>query len=177
MAELQSVSEKEVKPIYHCMHCGVGFIYLEQLLSHGYVEHGCSWFCTGCYQGYDTDLGCRKHCKDAGCQRPGTMFLVERAKKKTPGREFFYREVAVDEFTTDLSGLPLGEQETDAGFTYYNKEVEPIHRIGHTYISAGRAGKILVANFAEVVDIQPYVLVRDCGQSLLGARPFGARKN
>lgn len=170
-----SDSEEEDKPIYHCMHCSVSFIYLEPLLSHGYVQHGCSWFCTVCYQGYETELGCLQHCKDAGCKRPGTMFLVERAKKKTPGREFFYSEVTVDECAADLSGLSLGEQEMKAGFTYYNQAIEPIHRIGHTYVSAGRAGKISLPDFAQVVNIQPYVRVRDWKMSHLGARPFCAQ--
>ncbi|KAH9365351.1 hypothetical protein HPB48_017483 [Haemaphysalis longicornis] len=78
-----SDSEEDVKPIYHCMHCSVSFIYLERLLSHGYVQHGCSWFCTVCYQGYETELGCLEHCKDPGCKWPGTMFLVERGKEET----------------------------------------------------------------------------------------------
>lgn len=157
--------EEEDKPIYHCMHCSVSFIYLERLLSHGYVQHGCSWFCTVCYQGYETELGCLQHCKDPGCSRPGTMFLVERAKKKTPGREFFYSEVTVDECAADLSGLSLGEQEIKAGFTYYLKDIEPIHRIGHTYVSAGKMGKISLPDFASVVNIQPYVRVRDWKKS------------
>ncbi|XP_077526884.1 uncharacterized protein LOC144138468 [Haemaphysalis longicornis] len=164
-----SGSEEEDKPIYHCMHCSVSFFYLERLLRHGYIQHGCSWFCTVCYQGYETQLSCLEHCKDPGCKWPGTMFVVQRVKKEVLGREFFFSEVTVDESAADLSGLLLGEREIKAGFTYYNRDIEPIHRIGYTYVSAGRAGKISLPDFAQVVNIQPYVRVRDFKLSLLRA--------
>lgn len=73
-----------------------------------------------------------------------------------------------EQFSTELDfGAHMGgpcSAEMREGFTYYNKDIEPIHSIGHTYVPAGGTDKISLLDFSEVVNIQPYVLVRDCNR-------------
>ncbi|XP_075724833.1 uncharacterized protein LOC119179471 [Rhipicephalus microplus] len=154
--------EEDDVPAYCCMQCSVSFMYLERMLSHGFTQHGCEYFCSVCYRGFQTKEHFMRHCRTRTCWRPPSVFRVEVLKRSSQ-RKFFYREVFVDyDDDNGAYSSSCGDDELEeCYYSFYNLEYEPVRGYASTYIKADTELKLSVQDIAQVMNIEPYVSVRD----------------
>lgn len=159
--------EEEASSIYHCMHCSVGFIYLQRLLGHGFSQHGCSYFCSSCYKGFKAKDGFVQHCKGRMCKRPKSMLCVEAAKKGSK-RTYFFKEISIV-YDNDGDSSSGEEQDTDmeesGAFSFYNQSYEPVKGIERAYLADNHGTKLSLQDVARVLNIEPYVRIVDWKRS------------
>ncbi|KAL1443645.1 hypothetical protein MTO96_030234 [Rhipicephalus appendiculatus] len=132
-----ATTEEEDVPAYYCMQCSVGFMYLERLLSHGFTQHGCDYFCSVCYRGFQTKEHFTRHCRSRTCWRPPSVFRVEVVKRSSQ-RKFFYRELFVDYDVSNGAYSSSGEDDEleECYYYFYKQDYEPVQGISRTYITA-----------------------------------------
>lgn len=162
-----TTEEEEDVPAYYCMQCSVGFMYLERLLSHGFTQHGCDYFCTLCYRGFQTKELFARHCRSRACRRPPSALHVEVVKRSSQ-RKFFYRELFIDYDVGNGTYSSSGEDDEleECYYSFYRQEYEPVQGISCTYITDGTGTKLSVSDVARVLNIEPYVCVRDWKKTL-----------
>uniref|UniRef100_A0A131YT85 KRAB domain-containing zinc finger protein n=1 Tax=Rhipicephalus appendiculatus TaxID=34631 RepID=A0A131YT85_RHIAP len=162
-----TTEEEEDVPAYYCMQCSVGFMYLERLLSHGFTQHGCDYFCSVCYRGFQTKEHFTRHCRSRTCRRPPSVFRVEVVKRSSQ-RKFFYRELFIDYDVGNGAYSSSGEDDEleECYYSFYKQDYEPVQGISRTYITAETEMKLSVSDIAQVMNIEPYVCVRDWKKTL-----------
>ncbi|XP_050029752.2 uncharacterized protein [Dermacentor andersoni] len=160
-----TTEEDEDVPAYYCMHCSVSFMYLERLLSHGFTQHGCAYFCSRCYRGFDTKEHFVRHCRGRACRRPSSVFHVDVVKRSSK-RKFFFREITIDydigNGSYSSSGEELDDEMDESYYSFYNQDYEPVQGIDRTYVMDETTGmRLPVSDLARVVNIEAYVCIRD----------------
>uniref|UniRef100_A0A023G8G8 C2H2-type domain-containing protein n=1 Tax=Amblyomma triste TaxID=251400 RepID=A0A023G8G8_AMBTT len=161
--------EEQPRFIYHCMHCSVGFIYLQHLLGHGFARHGCCFFCSRCYKGFKAKSGFVQHCKSRVCKQPESMLYVEPTKKgsRTP---YFFKEtfIVYDKGADGLSGEEQdGEGVEESGaFSFYNRSYEPVKGIERGYLTDSRGAKLSLQDAVRFMNFQVSVNVVDWQKTL-----------